>query len=164
MPTSYLLIGSNINPEDNIRECIRLLKKELPVGKISSVYETEPVGFKAQPNFYNLAVEIETNLSPENLLWQLQSIEKSLGRVRNKKTKKDHPRTIDIDILLYGDKIILTENLVIPHPRMHQRGFVLVPLTEIASDVLHPAIKKTVSELLKSIDKTEIIKKIQIKL
>lgn len=131
MLTAYLGIGSNLgNRRHNIKAAINLLQEisNLKVKKVSRLYETNPIGGSPQRKFLNGAIKIETDLTPPNLLKRLKIIEKSLGR---KKTAQNGPRTIDLDILLYGSKIIKTKNLEIPHPRMWQREFVLKPLREI---------------------------------
>lgn len=129
----YLSLGSNLgDTQKNIEEALRLLSERVAVSKVSSFYETEPVGFRDQPWFLNIAAEGETALSPFDLLAFTQSIEKKMKRV---KTIVNGPRVIDIDILLYDDVKIETDNLVIPHPRMLERAFVLTPLTEIAPEL-----------------------------
>ncbi len=138
----YAGIGSNLEDrENNIEAAIGMLNKKCRVLKISSLYETEPVGYKEQGWFLNCALEIETNLKPEELLKFFHSIEKSLGR---KKTIKNGPRTMDLDILFYGDQIIKTKRLDVPHPRLHGRMFVLMPLDELCPDFMHPKLKKSV--------------------
>jgi len=147
MKTAYLSIGSNLgNREDNIGDAIAALaKRGIRVVKESSLYETEPVGFRDQGWFLNCAVEVETTLGPAELLEAIWGIEQSMGRHR---TVPMGPRVIDIDIVLYDDQIVENENLSIPHPRMLARNFVLVPLDEIAPHVLHPIAQKTIHELL----------------
>ena len=154
----YLALGSNIDKEKNLKRCIDILQKKFKVLKVSSVYVTSPVGYKSQPNFYNRAIEIETDLPPKKLFGKLMKIEKQLKRVRK---KKNHPRTIDIDILFYGDKILKLKNLIIPHPRLHKRSFVLVPLNEIAPKFKHPVLKKTISELLKRLKGEGVLRSIR---
>ncbi len=134
MKVCYLGLGSNLgNRLSYLEKAIEMIKK-LPltqVKKISSIYETEPVGFKPQDYFLNCVVEISTDLSPHELLKKLQEIERLLGRNREKEIRWG-PRTIDIDILFYGDLKIDTQDLKIPHPQVFKREFVLKPLREIA--------------------------------
>ena len=147
MNTVYLSLGSNLSDR---REHLQLAIEELgragvAVKRLSSVYETEPVGVRTQPWFLNLVVEGETELFPTQLLDQLQSIELQLGRRR---TVAQGPRTIDIDILLYGNFCIRSERLTVPHPRLEERRFVLEPLAELAPDLRHPVSRVTIRELL----------------
>jgi 2-amino-4-hydroxy-6-hydroxymethyldihydropteridine diphosphokinase len=129
------------------------------VGKIitaSLVYETEPWGFKSETEFLNQVVLVETNLSPSGLLGRVLMIESQLGRLRDEKQYTS--RKIDIDILLYNNSIIKDVSLVIPHPLMHERRFVLTPLCEIAPDLIHPALKKSIKYLLKKCpDKCKVV-------
>jgi 2-amino-4-hydroxy-6-hydroxymethyldihydropteridine diphosphokinase len=147
MPTiAYIGLGSNLgDKEANCRKAIALLEKSGRVTSVSSLYCTEPVGLAEQDDFVNAVVELETVLPPEALLDRCLSIEKELGR---KRTVHWGPRTIDVDILLYGDVMIETPELTIPHPLLHNRRFVLVPLSEIAPHVIHPKLQKTASDLL----------------
>ncbi len=147
MPIAYIGIGSNLGDrEQNCLEAIRLLSGGgMAIRKQSSMYETEPWGVKDQPRFINMAIEIETDKTPIDLLHLLNDIEKKLGRTE---TVKWGPRTIDLDILFYDDLVIKGSGLEVPHPRMHEREFVLKPLAEIAPDKLHPLLKKKVRELL----------------
>ncbi len=147
MPVVYLGIGSNIGDrEDNCLKAISLLEENgLKITKRSSLHETEPWGVKNQPQFVNMAVEAETDLSPRELLVILKKIENAMGRLPEKKWG---PRIIDIDILMYDDLKINEADLTVPHPLMHERAFVLVPLSEIAPEKVHPALHKTISELL----------------
>ncbi|MFC1952329.1 2-amino-4-hydroxy-6-hydroxymethyldihydropteridine diphosphokinase [Chloroflexota bacterium] len=147
--TVYLGLGSNLrNRQDNLDKALDFLSQRLRVGKISSVYETEPVGNINQPRFLNLVCQVYTKLSPTELLTLAKGIESKLGRIFN---KPNTPRPIDIDILFYGEQVFETPELVIPHPRLTERAFVLIPLAEIAPDLVHPANSKTVKELLKAV-------------
>lgn len=147
MPTTYIGIGSNLGErEENCLTAIKLLGDSgLIIKKQSSMYETAPWGVEEQPGFINMAIEIETSLEPERLLQVLKGVEQEIGR---QESYRWGPRIIDLDILLYADIIINSPILQIPHPLMHQRGFVLKPMSEIAPDVLHPVIKKTIGKLL----------------
>lgn len=152
----YILLGSN---EGNRTERLHLAIQEIeklcgPLVRQSALYETAAWGLEDQPDFLNQAIYIHTALSPQTLLQQTLSIEKSMGRLR---VVKWGQRTIDIDIIFYGDQIVQENNLVIPHPMMQERRFVLTPLNEIASSFVHPVLHKTVSILLEECpDKLEV--------
>ena len=141
----YLGLGSNLgNKGENIRQARALLEKKCKVLSVSSLRETEPMYYTEQPRFLNGVAKIETNLTPEELLAFILSIEKKLGRIRK---KRYGPRTIDLDILFYGDKIIDQKNLTIPHPKIQERAFVLEPLNELCPALTHPKLKKRIDEL-----------------
>jgi len=149
LSTTYIALGSNLgNKQQNIEQAIELLKNHGTVAKCSSFYTTEPVGYLNQEDFLNVAIEFKTTLTPHILLKVTQNIEQKLGRV---KTIKNGPRIIDLDILFYENKIINKANLIIPHPRMHERSFVLDPLCEIAPNIIHPKINKSVKEIKKQL-------------
>jgi 2-amino-4-hydroxy-6-hydroxymethyldihydropteridine diphosphokinase len=142
MTKVFLSLGSNVGDrEANLRAAI----ERLPALRVSPVYETEPVDYTDQPWFLNLVVEMDTGLSPLELLAMTSRIEQELGRVR---TVAKGPRTIDIDILLYGDAVVSTPELEIPHPRMAERRFVLAPLADLAPDLLHPVSHLTIRRML----------------
>lgn len=147
MAIAYIGIGSNLgNREANCLTAIKLIRdRGLTINKQSSMYETTPWGVEEQPGFINMAIEIETSLEPEKLLESLKCIEAEIGR---QDSYRWGPRVIDLDILLYADIIINSPMLQIPHPLMHQRDFVLRPMSEIAPDKMHPVIKKTIDKLL----------------
>jgi len=146
MSIIHIGIGSNLgNRQENCLEAIRQLEQHgVAVLKRSSMIETEPWGVTDQPHFINLAIEAETALCPEDLLLLLKNIEKAMGR---EKTAHWGPRVIDLDILFYDDRIVDSADLKIPHPHLHERDFVLLPLMDIAPDKVHPVLKKKVSEL-----------------
>ncbi len=148
MAIVYIGLGSNLGDRhNNCLGAIELLKQNgLLVTRQSSMYETKPWGVTEQPEFVNMAVEAETELAPLQLLSLIKTIEKDMGR---QETVRWGPRIIDLDILLYDDIIMNTDALTIPHPLMHEREFVLRPLSEIAEEKVHPVLKKKIGELLK---------------
>jgi 2-amino-4-hydroxy-6-hydroxymethyldihydropteridine diphosphokinase len=149
MKTVYFSLGSNVGGrEQNIARAIAMMaERGIRIVRQSSLFETEPVGLRAQGWFLNCAVEAETDLMPRQLLHTIQRIERELGRRR---MVANGPRTIDIDILLLGTSVIHSPELDVPHPRMTERRFVLVPLNEIAPTARHPVLKNTIAELLAS--------------
>ena len=153
MPTiAYIGLGSNIgNRKENCLKALELLGSAARVRKVSSFYCTEPVGYREQEDFINAVAELETGFSPHELLVACRAIEEELGRTR---PFPWGPRTIDLDILLYGDAVIEMPDLTIPHPLMATRRFVLIPLCEIAPLIIHPISKKTAQRLLHELEDT----------
>ena len=151
--TAYLGLGSNLGDrEDNMRRAVSLLRQRVSLIALSSVYETEPWEYTSQPTFLNLVCAVETGLSPQELLELAHEVERDLGRVP---TFRYGPRSMDVDILLYGDEMIETPDLQIPHPRFSERAFALVPLAEIAPGLVHPALGKSMTELLEKVSGKE---------
>lgn len=147
MKIAYLGLGSNLGDRRaNLAAAIeRLATSDLRVIRASSIYETEPRDVLDQPWFLNQVIEIETDLFPRQLLARMQKVEREMGR---KRTIAKGPRNIDIDILLFGESVVSTPGLDIPHPRMTERRFVLEPLAELAPDLRHPKTRRTMRELL----------------
>jgi len=159
MKNVFLGIGTNLGSrESNLEQAVAEIEKYIgPVLSTSSIYETEPWGFKAKDEFLNRVIKVETELTPSGLLGKILMIESLLGRVRSE--ERYSSRLIDIDILLYEDKIIEEESLKIPHPLLQHRRFVLVPLCELASEMIHPVLKRSFAELLEICGDRSIVKK-----
>ncbi|HRN47908.1 MAG TPA: 2-amino-4-hydroxy-6-hydroxymethyldihydropteridine diphosphokinase [Niabella sp.] len=159
MNNVFLIIGSNLgNKAENLKQSIRLIEQSAGiVKKFSAVYETEPWGVEQQPAYYNQVLEIITEYNAEELMTRLLNIEKVMGRIR---INKYDARNIDIDILFFNDEIYNSETIIIPHPRLHLRRFVLVPLAEIAPEFVHPVFNKNIFMLLDECEDSGLIKKI----
>lgn len=140
MALAYLGIGTNVgHREQNIANCILLIKERIgDVKSVSSIYETEPWGVEGQDNYYNIVLEVETYLQPLSLLQSVQQVENDLGRIR---IEKWGSRIIDVDILFYEDYIFSMDNLIVPHPYVTKRNFVLQPLSEIKPNLIHPKLR-----------------------
>lgn len=159
MVESIIALGSNIGDrEGNLRRAIEIISRQMKLIKISSVYETEPMYYESQERFLNCVVAIETDLKPRALLERLQAIELGVGR---RLTIRYGPRVIDLDVLFYGNEVVSEPGLEIPHPKIAERPFVLVPLNEIRPELVHPVLRKSASELLGSlrVDSKQVVKR-----
>jgi len=155
----YLSLGSNVGDRQaQLRDARAGLAAVGRVVLTSSFYETEPVEFTQQPWFLNCALALETSKTPEQLMAEILRIEGEMGRQR---LRKKGPRSVDIDILLFDDTVIDSAELTIPHPAMHQRRFVLEPLAEIAPEVLHPVVKKTIRELRNELPPGQVVRRLE---
>lgn len=158
MPTAYLCLGSNLGDrEKNLIRALSLLSQEVNLERVSSIYETEPVGYKEQPFFLNLVCQVTTNLNPRELLRLAKVIENKMGRTPSEQINS--PRPIDIDILFYDSQITKTRDLTIPHPRLADRAFVLIPLTQIAPELIHPELGKSITELASNVKGHSAVRK-----
>lgn len=155
----YLSLGSNVGDrKTQLQKALAWLAAAGRVVARSAFYETEPVEFTQQPWFLNCAVALETTLAPEQLMTSILRIEEEMGRRR---VREKGPRTIDLDILLFGNATLRSPKVTIPHPAMHQRRFVLEPLAEIAPEVRHPVLQKTVRELRDALPQGQAVRKLQ---
>lgn len=156
MNRAYIALGTNIEPrEQHLKHALALLgeNRRIVIQKESAIYQTVPVGYTEQADFLNMVIEIDTSLVSIDLLDVCQEIESHLGR---KRTIRFGPRTIDLDIIVYNQESRESDRLIIPHPRMHERAFVLVPLTEIAPDLIIPKIGKRPMDLIKQLSVEDI--------
>jgi 2-amino-4-hydroxy-6-hydroxymethyldihydropteridine diphosphokinase len=145
---AWIALGSNLGVrEEHLRYAIERLQLLGKLTKISSIHETEPAGYRDQGRFLNAVLSLEVELTAHRLLDELLLIETGRGRIRDERLRNG-PRTLDLDLLLYGDSVIAGGRLTVPHPRMHLRRFVLAPLAEIAPGLIHPVLRKTTLELL----------------
>lgn len=158
MHNVYLALGTNLgHREENLRQALQKLSAQVKHLVVSRLYETEPAYVQDQPAFLNIAVGGQTELSPQDLLTFLKQIENEIGR---EKTIRYGPRLIDLDILLYEDVVLDTADLQIPHPRMAERGFVLLPLADIAPSIIHPILNKTMLEFVELLPEEDGIIKV----
>jgi 2-amino-4-hydroxy-6-hydroxymethyldihydropteridine diphosphokinase len=150
MEEVLLSLGSNMGDRaGNLQKALSMIGERAgEVAAVSSIYETEPWGFNADTPFYNMVAAVSTRLEPSEFLAEILAVEVKLGRVRDPRSDRYTSRPIDIDILFFGDRVINTPGLSIPHPRLHERRFVLVPLNEIAAEKVHPISRKKVLTLL----------------
>ena len=154
--TVYIALGTNLGDRlTNLRKALESMPPDVTILAESHIYETPPWGYEDQPSFLNMVIKAETVLGPGSLLTYLKRIEAELGR---EKSVRWGPRVIDLDILFYDDLVIDTPPLVIPHPRLHERGCVLVPLADVASGLTHPVLGRSIDELLTKIDADENIR------
>jgi 2-amino-4-hydroxy-6-hydroxymethyldihydropteridine diphosphokinase len=157
MTATYIGLGSNLGDRfANLFDALGLLINGSMLKTVSSVYRTEPQGYEQQPDFLNCVVEAVTDMEPIDLLKDLKNIERLMGR---EATFRNGPRLIDLDILLYGDRVIDTSELIVPHPRLQERAFMLVPLCEIAPEIVHPVLHKTIRELLWDLKDVGVVEK-----
>lgn len=155
---AFIGLGSNLGDrEASVRQALEQLARtpQTAVVRASSLYDTEPVGVADQPNFLNAVAHLETELSPQQLLWNLMLIERRLGRVR---TQRWGPRTIDLDLLIYDDLVIDEDGLQVPHPELSKRSFVLVPLVELEPLLIHPVTGETMLSLLQRLGARPLVK------
>lgn len=160
MERCYILFGSNMGDRERLfaDACLLINNRCGRVMEVSTAYESEPWGFVADEWFLNRVIAVDTELDPEELLQKLLEIEAELGRVRHPEQEGYASRPIDLDILYFGNRVIQTDSLTVPHPRLHLRRFTLVPLCELIPDFVHPVLNKTQRELLQECSDTSEVK------
>ncbi|MDK1080831.1 MAG: 2-amino-4-hydroxy-6-hydroxymethyldihydropteridine diphosphokinase [Anaerolineae bacterium] len=152
--TVYIALGSNLGRRlDNLRAAIGSMSPAIQVLRESKIYETPPWGYEDQPAFLNMVVKAETKLEPERLLKNLKQIEAGMGR---ENSVHWGPRLIDLDILFYDELVLESDPLVIPHPNLHERAFVLVPLADVGANFVHPVLETRIDKLLQTVDASDI--------
>jgi 2-amino-4-hydroxy-6-hydroxymethyldihydropteridine diphosphokinase len=148
--TAYIGLGANLGDRAaTLREAVHRLGELGTVTGVSSLYETDPVGYQEQPSFLNAVVALQTTLDASSLIRALLAAEASLGRTRS---FRNAPRTLDLDLLLLGDTVVATDDVQVPHPRLHERAFVLAPLAELAPDAMHPVLHRSMRQLYDALD------------
>ena len=164
METCYVLFGSNMGDKNQIfaQACLFINNRCGRIVKVSSAFESEPWGFEAEEWFLNRVIVLETELGPESLLAELLDIEKELGRVRHPEVEGYCSRTADLDILYYGDRVIQTPTLTVPHPRLHLRRFALLPLCDVMPDFVHPVFQMTQMELLQRCPDESMVRELDV--
>lgn len=162
MENCLVLFGSNMGDKNEIfaQACLLINNRCGHVAAVSSAYESEPWGFEAEEWFLNRLIIVETELEPEEMMRRLLEIEKELGRVRHPETEGYTSRTADLDILYFGDRVMVSDSLIVPHPRLHKRRFTLLPLCEMVPQFVHPALQLTQTELLERCPDTSEVRKI----
>lgn len=158
---AYVGLGSNLGERETLLKAAIAQLAQLPetrLGRVSSLYDTAPVGELDQPNFLNAVVQLETALTARQLLWNLLLVERRLGRVRHV-ARRHGPRTIDLDLILHGDLIVDTPDLRLPHPEFHRRAFVLAPLAEIEPRLVHPVLGLDMTELLERVEQRPAVRR-----
>ena len=163
METCWVLFGSNMGDKEQIfaQACLLINNRCGCVVKISAAYESEPWGFEADEWFLNRLIVIETTLNPDEMMLQLLDIEAELGRVRHPDVEGYTSRTVDLDILYFGNRVLHSDWVTVPHPRLHLRRFALLPLCELAPDMEHPVLHLTQSELLERCPDDSVVRKIK---
>lgn len=164
MERCVVLFGSNMGDKEQIfmQACLLINNRCGTIFDLSAAYESEPWGFEAEEWFLNRAIVLETELAPEPLLKELLDIEKELGRVRHPEVEGYCSRTVDLDLLYYGDRVVLTPRLTIPHPRLHLRRFALVPLCDVMPDFRHPVFQLTQLELLQRCQDGSVVRELYV--
>lgn len=163
MESCYVLFGSNMGDKENIfaEACLLINNRCGAITAVSSSYESEPWGFEASEWFLNRLIVVDTDLNPEAMLCELLAIETELGRVRHPEKEGYNSRTADLDILYYGQRVIVTPTLTVPHPRLHLRRFALMPLCEVAPELMHPVFQVTQREFLHRCTDQSIVRVMQ---
>ena len=163
MEKCYLLFGSNMGDKDSLfaHACQLINNRCGRIVAVSSPYESEPWGFETEEWFLNRVIVIETMMAPADLLGQLLGIERELGRVRHPEKEGYSSRTADLDILYFGSRVICTDSLMVPHPRLHLRRFALIPMCELAPELVHPVFGLTQTELLERCPDSLVVRKLE---